>query len=301
MRQASPVQMYTLPKRFRSVQGMGETSLQVKFHGVRGSTPCHGPNTVKYGGNTSCVSISSEGNRTLLLDLGTGLRYFGLEYAQQHDEPLNAVALVTHLHWDHIQGLPFFGPILQDGARLELYGPRQDDGQSFLSAITQAFRQPTFPVGLHDLRGKFEFHDVIDSDFTIDGYRIRSRSVPHIGPTVGYRIELGDVSVAYISDHQQPTDGTFRVPDGVRELAQDVDLLIHDSQYTDEEFTVKGHWGHCTPTFAVDIGEACGARRIALYHHDPDRTDSELDAVRMSRPNGPGVCVAREGTTIVLS
>lgn len=280
---------------------MGEKSLHITFHGVRGSTPCHGPDTVKYGGNTSCVSVASEGNRTLLLDLGTGLRYFGLDYSATHSEPLNAVALVTHLHWDHIQGLPFFGPILRDGARLELYGPQQDDGQSFVSAISQAFKQPTFPVGLHDLRGKFEFHDVSTSDFVIDEYRISSRQVPHIGPTVGYRIELGDLSVAYISDHQQPTDGTFSVPDGVRELASDVDLLIHDSQYTDEEFAVKGHWGHCTADFAVKIGAECGARRVALYHHDPDRTDSQLDAVQLSHAGGPKVCVAREGATIVLS
>ena len=256
---------------------------------------------MKYGGNTSCVSVSAQGNRTLLLDLGTGLRYFGLHYSQTHSEPLDAVALVTHLHWDHIQGLPFFGPILRDGARLELYGPVQDDGQSFVSSISRAFSQPTFPVGLHDLHGKFEFHDVNDSDFSIDEYRIRSRRVPHIGPTVGYRIELGDVAIAYISDHQQPTDGSFAVPDGVRELADGVDLLIHDSQYTDEEFAVKGHWGHCTPQFAVDIAAACGARRVALYHHDPDRSDSQLDAVQLSRPNGPAVCVAREGITLTIS
>lgn len=275
--------------------------MHVTFHGVRGSTPCHGPDTLKYGGNTSCVSVSSEGNRTLLLDLGTGLRYFGLDYAKNNTEPINAVALVTHLHWDHIQGLPFFGPILRDGARLEMYGPRQDDGKSFLSSVSGAFSQPTFPIGLHDLRGKFEFNDVDNSDFTIDGYQIRSRVVPHIGPTVGFRIDLDGLSIAYISDHQQPTDGSFVVPDGVYELAQDVDLLIHDSQYTDAEFEVRRNWGHCTPTFAVDIAQACGAKKVALYHHDPDRSDAELDGLDMSRPNGPSVCIAREGTTIVLS
>lgn len=280
---------------------MGEKTLSVTFHGVRGSTPCHGPDTVKYGGNTSCVSISSQGNRTLLLDLGTGLRYFGLDYAARNREPLNAVALVTHMHWDHIQGLPFFGPILQEGARLEIYGPRQSDGHSFVSALSDAFSQPTFPVGLHDLRGKFEFHDVEASDFSVDEYKIHSRVVPHIGPTVGYRIELGQLSVAYISDHQQPIDGSMDVPDTVLELARDVDLLIHDAQYTEAEFEKKGHWGHCTQSFAVHVARQAGARRLALYHHDPDRTDAELDAVRLSSPGGPGVCVAREGTTIVVS
>ena len=280
---------------------MGAKSLHVTFHGVRGSTPCHGPETMKYGGNTSCVSVSSEGNRPLLLDLGTGLRYFGQHYSSHHSEPLDAVALVTHLHWDHIQGLPFFGPILREGAHLEVYGPRQEDGQSFVAAISRAFSQPTFPVGLHDLRGKFEFHDVEACDFSVDEYRIMSRRVPHIGPTVGYRIELGEISIAYISDHQQPTDGTFAVPDGVRELAEGVDLLIHDSQYTADEFAVKGHWGHCTADFAVEIGAACHVKRVALYHHDPDRTDAQLDAVHLSKAGGPAVCVAREGHTITLS
>ena len=271
------------------------------FHGVRGSTPCHGPDTAKYGGNTSCVSVEAEGQRPLLLDLGTGLRYFGQQYTARTSEPLDAVALVTHLHWDHIQGFPFFGPILQDGARLELFGPQQEDGTSFMMSVSQAIRQPTFPVELHDLRGKFEFHDVADNDFTIDGYSVKSRLVPHIGPTVGYRIEFGGKSIAYISDHQQPLDGSFTLPDGVRELAQDVDLLIHDSQYTLSEFEIKKNWGHCTAEFAVGIGVACNSRRVALYHHDPDRTDAELDAVKSCGATGnTEVFVAREGATITL-
>ena len=275
--------------------------MKVTFYGVRGSTPCHGPDTAKYGGNTSCVSVEVEGQRPILLDLGTGLRYFGQHYTASTAAPLDAVALVTHLHWDHIQGFPFFGPILQAGARLELFGPQQEDGTSFMHSVSNAIRQPTFPVELHDLRGKFEFHDVADNDFMIDGFSVKSRLVPHIGPTVGYRIEFGGKSVAYISDHQQPYDGSFVLPEGVRELAQDVDLLIHDSQYTLPEFELKKTWGHCTAEFAVGIGVACNARRVALYHHDPDRTDSELDAVKSCGATGnTEVFVAREGATITL-
>jgi phosphoribosyl 1,2-cyclic phosphodiesterase len=275
--------------------------LNVTFHGVRGSTPCHGPETAKYGGNTSCVAVQAEGQRPLLLDMGTGLRYFGKNFLATSSTPLDAVALVTHLHWDHIQGLPFFAPILQDGARLEVFGPVQEDGSTFASAVQNAIKQPTFPVGLHDLRGKFQFHDVADSVISIDGYQIISRLVPHIGPTVGYRIEFGGASIAYISDHQQPYDGSFAVPDGVRELVEGVDLLIHDAQYTMEEFADKAHWGHCTAEFAVGIGLACRAKRVALYHHDPDRTDDQLDATRAcSASAGMEVFVAREGVTITL-
>lgn len=275
--------------------------MQVTFHGVRGSTPCHGPLTAKYGGNTACVSIAVEGQRPLLLDLGTGLRYFGQAYKAKSNDPIDAVALVTHMHWDHIQGLPFFSPIIRDGARLEIYGPKQNDGRSFFEAVSGAIRQPTFPVELHDLRGKFEFHDVENDSFMVDDFHVTSRSVPHNGPTVGYRIEIGGVSVAYISDHQQPLDGSFALPEGVRELAEDVDLLIHDSQFTAEEFALKANWGHCTADFATQIAVACRAKRIALFHHDPDRTDAELDATPLCQSvTGTHVFIAQEGATVSL-
>ncbi|MBJ7491237.1 MAG: hypothetical protein JHC59_07865, partial [Ilumatobacteraceae bacterium] len=133
---------------------MGSEQLRVTFHGVRGSTPCHGPTTMKYGGNTSCVSVQAEGQRPLLLDLGTGLRYFGKQFVDK-DAPVNAVALVTHVHWDHIQGLPFFAPVLQPDARLEMFGPAQEDGTSFMESVKSIVRPPTFPVDMAGLHGRF--------------------------------------------------------------------------------------------------------------------------------------------------
>lgn len=276
-------------------------ALTVTFHGVRGSSPCHGPETSRYGGNTSCVSVHAEGERPLLFDLGTGLRYFGHQHAMS-GEPLDAVALVTHMHWDHIQGLPFFAPMLCSDARLSIYGPHPGNGKNLAQAMRETISPPTFPVTLADFAGRFDFFDVADCDFSLGGYSVKSRVVPHVGPTVGYRIELGGASVAYISDHQQPLDDRETVSAGVRELAEDVDLLIHDSQYTAEEFGQKSHWGHCTAEYAIAVAASTRARRVVLYHHDPERTDAQLDryASCMAQATGPQVIVAREGMSLSL-
>lgn len=280
---------------------MGEAMLNVTFHGVRGSTPCSGPSTEKYGGNTACVSLTTAGQPPILLDLGTGLRYFGKKFAHLCDEPLQATALVTHLHWDHVQGLPFFTPMLKEGSHLSIYGPLQSDGSSFQSAIENVVSPPTFPVGFDAFPGRFDFHSVGNSEFSVGDFHVMSRTVPHTGTTVGYRVEFGGKTVAYISDHQQPLDGSLVFPDSVRELAEGVDVLIHDSQYTPEEFEKKAHWGHCTPEFAVHIGVECGAKKVVLFHHDPERTDAELDASpHVVKKQGIEVVVATEGATIVL-
>lgn len=281
---------------------MGATVMTVTFHGVRGSAPCHGPSTVRYGGNTSCVSLHVEGEKPILLDLGSGLRYFGHRHAESSDLALDAHALVTHLHWDHIQGLPFFAPMLRPDARLVVRGPVPDDGTSFDSAVRSIIGPPTFPVTLDHFPGTFEFIGVGEETFSLGRFTVTSRKVPHIGATVGYRIEHPGASIAYISDHQQPMDGSKSVPDGVLDLVDGVDLLIHDSQYTPGEFEMKKNWGHCTTEYAVAVAAMAGAKRVALFHHDPDRSDDQLDAVAACTGSGSGVqvIVAREGMTLSI-
>jgi len=205
------------------------------------------------------------------------LRFWGetLDAAQ----PFVGSALVTHIHWDHVQGLPFFTPILRDGARFDVYGPPQDEHATLADAVNDFMRPPFFPVRTSDLLGEIRFHDVWREEIELDGAKVTVRPVPHVGLTNGYRIEMGGATVAYISDHQMPLDGSHEVSDAVLELCDGVDLLIHDAQYTVDEFGPKHNWGHCTVDFAVHVAHEAGARRLALFHHDPTHHDAAVDAI----------------------
>lgn len=278
-------------------------AVRVTFHGVRGSTPCHSDETRRYGGNTSCVSLEAPDEPPVLFDLGTGLRYYGRD--QAHDGTFRGVCLLSHLHWDHTQGLPFFTPILEPGARLEVFAPSQDDGHSAGDVMESKIHPPMFPVSLSDLAGSFHFHDVDDTDFTVGSMQVHSRLVPHVGPTVGYRVEVGGRRIAYVPDHQQPLDGSMRLSDGALELMDRADVLIHDAQYTPPEFERKSTWGHCTIDFAVWAACTARVRRLVLFHHDPGRHDDELDALvrcarRVGERHGVEVIAAAEGMTLDL-
>jgi phosphoribosyl 1,2-cyclic phosphodiesterase len=255
---------------------IGDPLLNVSFFGVRGSTPCPCDENRRYGGNTSCVLLDAPGHDPIVLDLGTGLRQLG--HALPTDGSFEGSALVTHLHWDHVQGLPFFGPILAPGARLDVYGPPQEAG-SLEEAFRQFVRPPFFPVTVEELYGQIAFHDVLDADIEIDGAKVRVRPVPHVGANNGYRVEIGGAAVAYLADHQMPHDGGHRVTDDVLELCDGADLVIHDAQYTPDEFTQKSYWGHCTVDYAVFVAHEAGAKRLALFHHDPAHDDDAVDVL----------------------
>lgn len=274
------------------------------FYGVRGSTPCPCEGNRRYGGNTACVALEAPGCEPIVLDLGTGLRFFGERLPL--DGSFRGHALVTHLHWDHVQGLPFFVPVNREGARLDIYGPPQD-GLTLDEAFGEFMRPPYFPVRVSDLAGDFGFHTLDSGDHVVGDAKVRSRLVPHVGPTNGYRVELEGVSVAYISDHQQPLDGSLGIADGVLDLCDGVDLLIHDAQFTPAEFAQKAHWGHCTIEYALNLAREAGVRRLALFHHDPDHDDDTVDRLLAEArvdPAGAGVSeiiAAYEGLTVALS
>lgn len=244
------------------------------------------------------------GEAPLLFDLGTGLRYFGM--GCDSSAPFSGTALLTHLHWDHTQGLPFFGPLQRSGTTLDVYGPAQDDGRTLGDLFGEIVRPPQFPLTLDDFAGDVRFHDVESADWSIGSVDVMARPVPHIGPTIGYRITWQGTSVAYISDHQQPVDGSGPITtDAVLELITDVDLLIHDAQYTPSDFARKSTWGHCTYEYAVALAAAAGAKRLALFHHDPCHDDDEMDrierhATELANERGFEVFTARERMTVSL-
>jgi phosphoribosyl 1,2-cyclic phosphodiesterase len=257
---------------------------------------------MRYGGNTACVALEVAGEDPIVLDIGTGLRFWG--ETQPQDGTFAGTALVTHLHWDHVQGLPFFVPIDRPGARMDIYGPAQEEG-SLEAVFGDLMRPPYFPVRASELRGDIRFHDVNEADIAVGNAKVKVRPVPHPGPTVGYRIDWDGASVAYISDHQEPLDRES-VADTVLELADGVDLLIHDAQYTDAEFEQKAHWGHCTVEYAVKVAKAAGVQRVVLFHHDPARTDDDVDRVlaqaraKAAELGVEEVIAAAEGLTISL-
>lgn len=276
--------------------------VNVTFWGVRGSTPCPCEANRRYGGNTACVSVEAPGQDPIVFDMGTGLRFFGEHVSQ--DEPFRGMALVTHMHWDHVQGLPFFVPIHEAGASLTVCG--RCEGGSLRTAFEEFMRPPFFPVTPDDLEGEIRFRDVEDTEFDWGRAHITVRDVPHTGLTNGYRVEIDGVVIAYVSDHQQPDSSDYVVP-SVLELCRDADLVIHDAQFEAHELAQKADWGHCTVEYAVRVAAEAGARRLALFHHDPSHHDGIVDrllAEARGRIEGTGVeevIAAAERTTMVLA
>jgi len=283
----------------------------VTFWGVRGSTPCDGARYERYGGNTSCVALEAPGHQPIVFDLGTGLRAYGdavtartaaeLE-ANRFHSPYLATALLTHLHWDHIIGLPFFTPAFRPDARVDIHGPAQPDGLA--ATFAGVMSPPYFPITPDEMGGAVTFLDTSTDDFAVNGAKVRSRWVRHTDPTLGYRVELEGASVTYISDHGQgcsPGHPDEFVPDDVLDLCDGTDLLIHDAQHTAPEFEVKRHFGHCTIDYAVRVAAQAGARRLALFHHCPTHSDDDIDRMLASardvsaKIGGPEIVAAREG------
>ncbi|HUQ64376.1 MAG TPA: MBL fold metallo-hydrolase [Acidimicrobiales bacterium] len=247
--------------------------------------------------------VAANGQAPLLLDLGTGISSIASvgAYAKP-GEGFRGTALVTHLHYDHVLGLPFFTPVNHPDARLDVFGPRQPDG-SLADAFAALVRPPYFPIHLGDLRGDICFRDLSAESFSVGSFRVTSRLVPHVGPTLGYRIEFDGKVLCYISDHQAPPD-LHSIADVVLELCDGADLLIHDAQYTVSEFRAKPDWGHSTAGYALHVAREAGVKRLCLYHHDPSHIDDDIDrmleAVR-SPADAAGIAVVAAAENLAVT
>lgn len=254
--------------------------MRVHICGSRGSTPAPGPAFDRYGGHTSCVAVARDGEPpTLVLDAGTGLRRLtGL----LEGRAFRGAILLGHLHWDHTQGLPFFQAGDRPDADVDLYVPEQGDT---VEVLTRAMGPPHFPITPTELRGAWRFHGLPPGHHRIGAFEVLALDIPHKGGrTFGYRVGDGTASLAYLSDHSPTSvgdgpDGFGMIHEAALELARDVDLLVHDAQYTAAEFEARRHFGHSAIDYAVHLAEAAGARQLLLFHHDPPRTDDALDEI----------------------
>jgi phosphoribosyl 1,2-cyclic phosphodiesterase len=253
--------------------------MRVKVWGARGSIGSPGPDTVRYGGNTSCVQATLSDGTQLVLDAGTGIRNLRLP---GDDGPHEIHILLTHLHMDHIQGLLFFAPLFNPRNEVTIWGPASP-GSSLRNRIARYMSAPLTPVELRELPCKLEVRECPTEDWSIGPATIRAEFVNHRGPTLGYRVTEAGASLCYIPDHEPALIGPLDELDPAwisgYELARDADLLLHDCQYTDAEYPAHYGWGHSSVADALWFARRTRARRTLLAHHDPSHSDAQLDAI----------------------
>lgn len=284
--------------------------MQLTFWGVRGSIATGGPQFMRVGGNTTCLEVQ-HGSDRLILDAGTGLRGLGdklMREARTLGRAVQANLLFSHLHWDHIQGFPFFAPAFVPTSEIQLFGPRGEDGVTSLeSALSRQMSPPSFPVSLQAMASRKRFSTIADGDgLELGAFTVRTRGLCHPQGVLGFRIEAGGKSLCFATDTEHRADG--EVDEALMELARDVDLLVYDAQYTPAEYRGENGtgpsregWGHSTYEAAAMIAKACGARKLALFHHDPTHDDDMVEAIEAeARRLFPGAFAAREQRTVCL-
>lgn len=301
-------------------------SIKIKFWGVRGSIPSPGERTIYYGGNTPCVEVQFPGKPRFILDAGSGIRELGKELLKLSD-PVKAYIFISHFHWDHIQGLPFFKPAFNPSNNFIIYGC--DEPNVNLSEIISMQMNPTyFPLAIEDMQAKVEFRTIKEETFDVEGIEVKTKFLNHPGYALGYRFTSNGKSIVYISDNEpfvhpaengNPKTGSFktitdRIEGFVEDMSDDLvefifgaDILIHDTQYLPEEYEFKQTWGHSPLDYTVDIATRAKIKKLILFHHDPDHDDETINRMldqsrELLKKGGNGIeCeAAREGAVIKL-
>jgi len=270
--------------------------MRVRFWGVRGSIAAAGPETAQVGGNTSCVEVRVD-DTLIIFDAGTGLRRLG----ESLTGPVAAHLLLSHLHWDHIQGFPFFGPAYAPGNRIRLYAPERCAANGDVRAALDAqMRAPHFPVGLDAMRAELSFGAVAaGAQLTLGAATVHAAAAKHPNGCLAYRVDAGGRSVVYATDTEH--DATGRIDRQLVELARGADVLIYDAQYTADEYAKRRGWGHSTAEEGARLAEAAGVGQLVLYHHDPAHDDWEIARIEAAtRGRFPSTTAAREGLVLTL-
>ncbi|WP_414752169.1 MBL fold metallo-hydrolase [Anabaena sp. CCY 9910] len=275
-----------------------ENQFTVQFWGVRGSIPCPGPHTVRYGGNTPCVEMQVAGKR-LIFDGGTGLHVLGQSLLRQM--PIEAYLFFTHSHWDHMQGFPFFVPGFVKGNNFHIYGAIAPDGSTVEQRLNDQMLHPNFPVPLQIMQANLHFHDVQPGlPIHINDITVETAALNHPGEAVGYRVNWRGGAAVYITDTEHFPD---KLDENVLKLAKNADILIYDSTYTDEEYhsakSPRIGWGHSTWQEAVKIAKAANVKTLVIFHHDPAHDDDFLDQIgAQAFAQFSGAIMAREGMVL---
>ena len=288
----------------------------VTFWGTRGSIPTPGAHTARYGGNTPCVAVEGAdgagGGQLVILDAGTGIRALGVHLVEKQNGAVKVEILLSHAHWDHIQGLPHFKPFFAPGNSVRIWGTRQ--GTASLEAILRQQMDPAvFPVPLDALSAELTVQQLEPAEFSVAGFRVRTIKLRHPGTTLGYRLTpaQGGPGMAYVTDNELGPGGHYDTPSTWRRdfvaFLQGVDLLIHDAMYTPAELETHRGWGHSTYEEAVTLAQEAGVKRLVLFHHEPEHGDDAMDglvaaASRYAKSRGRPleVTAAQEGMQLTL-
>jgi len=305
--------------------------MKIRFWGVRGSIPVPGPQTNRYGGNTSCVEVRPRHGPFLVLDAGTGLRKLGKDMMQSAfgEGKGRGHLLISHTHWDHIQGLPFFAPLYQEGNQFYVYA-RQRDDTHLRAVFASQTEDPYFPVPFNHVKANVAFRELVEgARFEIGEVKVACTRLNHPWIAMAYRLDCDGASVVYSTDTAPFTDVLLEqeyiktppiigaplpaehaaklraMREGLIDLCRDTDLLIYDTQFTMDEYRIRPHWGHSTPEDAIEIAAAARAKTLVLFHHAPERTDDQQDAIlaatrERTRDLGLEVICAHEQMEIAL-
>lgn len=289
--------------------------MRIRFWGTRGSIATPGPQTNRFGGNTSCVEVETHDGQRFIFDCGTGARLLGMWMMERAPKPIQANILISHTHWDHIQGFPFFAPAFVPGGHITVCGP-DNSHNSLPETLAGQMEYTYFPVKLEDLGARIEYKDLPEGEHYFGDVRVRTQTLNHPAVTLGYRIEADGVSVLYLCDHEPYWEGLWRsdAPPGDldsilhagdrrhAEFMMGADVVIHDAQYTPEEYPAKKNWGHSTYRYATQIAAASNVKHLFLTHHDPIHDDEFLSrieerarAIARSAGSPMHVCCAYEG------